>query len=635
MCGIVGYLGPLKAAPVLLSELKCLEYRGYDSAGVAVIEDGRLCVMKAAGKLSNLEEILVQKGPTARVGIGHTRWATHGVPNDTNAHPHIDSTGKIAVVHNGIIENFEELKTELIGLGYAFNSDTDSEVIAHLISYELSQGGEMLDVILRSLKRLVGAYALGIVSQEHPDRIYAVNHHYSLSVGLGQGESFLASDSMAVRQYTNRVVRLEQSEVAEITTQGVRLFNFDGLEVKRSPIAMDSSPYVIDKCGHKHFLLKEIHEQPLVLRQTLTKYLRHPNHPIDFSVGAYDPSLDDGSSENKMVGDGTAYGVHLTDEEIKGLNHINIFACGTAYHASMIGKLLIEELVGIPVAVDIASEIRGRKLLVNESTLAIACSQSGETADTLAALKEAKARGAYTMGITNRADSHLAQITPNLIVTECGIEVSVAATKTYLAQLASYYLLAIYLGEKRGTLPPEKAKALKMQLNAIPTMLEQILAREEQYKDISIKYADAHDVVFIGRGVNFPTALEGALKLKELSYIHASGYAAGELKHGPIAVLDQNVPVITVLVPGAVYEKTLSNAQEARARKAKMIVVAVDGDEQAARTFDSVLSIPPVEEILSPLTTIVPLQLLSYFISDYLGKDVDQPRNLAKSVTVE
>ena len=634
MCGIVGYLGPLKAAPVLLSELKCLEYRGYDSAGVAIIEDGKLCVMKAAGKLSNLEALLDKQGPKAMVGIGHTRWATHGIPNDTNAHPHIDKTGKIAVVHNGIIENFEELKEELISLGYAFNSDTDSETIAHLISYELTKGGEMLDVIRRSLARLVGAYALGIVSQEHPDRIYAVNHHYSLSVGLGQDESFLASDSMAVRQYTNRVVRLEQSEIAEITTKGVRLFTFDGTEVKRSPIAMDSSPYVIDKCGHKHFLLKEIHEQPLVLRQTLTKYLRHPNHPIDFTVGNFDPDLDKPKDQRK-ASDGTAYGVQLTDEEIKGLNYINIFACGTAYHASMVGKLLIEELVGIPVAVDIASEIRGRKVLVTESTLAIAVSQSGETADTLFALKEAKARGAYTMGITNRADSHLGQITPNLIVTECGIEVSVAATKTYLAQLASFYLLAIYLGEKRGTIAPERARALKMSLNGVPTILEQILAREEQYKETSIKYADAHDVVFIGRGLNFPTALEGALKLKELSYIHASGYAAGELKHGPIAVLDQNVPVITILVPGAVYEKTLSNAQEARARAAKMLVVAVDGDEQAHKIFDAVLSIPPVDELLSPLTTIVPLQLLSYFISDYLGKDVDQPRNLAKSVTVE
>jgi glucosamine--fructose-6-phosphate aminotransferase (isomerizing) len=610
---------------VLLSELKCLEYRGYDSAGVAVIEDGRLCVMKAAGKLSNLEALLAGQRQTAKVGIGHTRWATHGVPNDQNAHPHIDSTGKIAVVHNGIIENFEELKVELTGLGYKFNSDTDSEVIAHLISHEMTKGGEMLDIIRRALSRLVGAYALGIVSQEHPDRIYAVNHHYSLSVGLGENESFLASDSMAVRQYTNRVVKLEQSEIAEITTKGVRLFTFDGVEVKRSPIALDSSPYVIDKCGHKHFLHKEIHEQPLVLRQTLTKYLRHPNHPIDFTVGEFDP-------DNK---DGTAYGVHLTAEEIKGLNHINIFACGTAYHAAMVGKLLLEELVGIPVAVDIASEIRGRKLLVNESTLAIAVSQSGETADTLAALKEAKARGAYTMGITNRADSHLSQITPNLIVTECGIEVSVAATKTYVAQLATFYLLGIYLAEVRGAISAERAKELKMQLNTVPTMLEQILAREEQYKETSIRYAEAHDVVFIGRGLNYPTALEGALKLKELSYIHASGYAAGELKHGPIAVLDQNVPVITVLVPGAVYDKTLSNAQEARARKAKMIVVAVDGDEQATKTFDSVLFIPPVDELISPLTTIVPLQLLSYFISDYLGNDVDQPRNLAKSVTVE
>lgn len=622
MCGIVGYLGPASAAPVLLNELKCLEYRGYDSAGVAVIEEGRLCVLKAAGKLSNLEALLDHKKPSARVGIGHTRWATHGIPNDQNAHPHTDSTGTIAVVHNGIIENYEELREELKALGYVFHSDTDTEVVAHLVSDEYKKDKDLLKAITRTVTRLSGIFALGIVSQDHPDRIYAINHHYSLSVGLGENENFLASDSMAVRQYTNRVIKLEQSEIAEITASGVRLFTFAGKEVKRSPIALDTSPYVIDKCGYKHFLLKEIHEQPLVLRQTLSKYLVHPNHPINLNV-------------DHLSGGSESYGVHLSDEEIKGLTRINIFACGTAYHASMVGKLLLEDLVGIPVDVDIASEVRGRKILVNESTLAIAVSQSGETADTLAALSEAKGKGAYTLGITNRSDSHLAHLTANLIVTECGIEVSVAATKTYLAQLACFYLLAIYLAERRGTLSPEAARELKVKLNTIPTMIEQILAREEEIRETSVKYAEAHDVVFIGRGLNFPTALEGALKLKELSYIHASGYAAGELKHGPIAVLDQSVPVITILVPGKVYEKTLSNAQEARARKAKMIAVAVDGDEQAKKTFDSVLSIPPVDEIMSPMTTVVPLQLASYFIADYLGKDVDQPRNLAKSVTVE
>ncbi|MBI5172685.1 MAG: glutamine--fructose-6-phosphate transaminase (isomerizing) [Candidatus Obscuribacter sp.] len=624
MCGIVGYLGPSQAAPVLLNELKCLEYRGYDSAGVAVIEEGRLCVLKAAGKLSNLEALLDNKRPKARVGIGHTRWATHGIPNDQNAHPHTDATGTLAVVHNGIIENHEELREELKGLGYEFASETDTEVIVHLVSHEYAKDQDLLQSILRAVQRLAGIFALGIVCQKQPDRIYAVNHHYSLSVGLGENENFLASDSMAVRQYTNRVIKLDQSEIAEITASGVRLFTFDGKEVKRSPIALDASPYVIDKCGYKHFLLKEIHEQPLVLRQTLSKYLQHPNHPIDLNIDHLSTGLGE-----------SAYGVHLTEAEIKGLNRISIFACGTAYHASMVGKLLLEELVGIPCEVEIASEIRGRKVLVNEATLAIAVSQSGETADTLAALKEAKAKGAYTLGITNRADSHLAHITQNLMVTECGIEVSVAATKTYLAQLASFYLLAIYLAEKRGTVSKERAKELKIQLNSVPTMIEQILAREEQIRDISIRYAEAHDVVFIGRGLNFPTALEGALKLKELSYIHASGYAAGELKHGPIAVLDQNVPVITVLMPGGVYEKTLSNAQEARARKAKMIAVAVDGDEQAVKTFDSVLFVPPVEELFSPMTSVIPLQLMSYFIADYLGKDVDQPRNLAKSVTVE
>ncbi|HEY9773312.1 MAG TPA: glutamine--fructose-6-phosphate transaminase (isomerizing) [Planktothrix sp.] len=621
MCGIVGYLGPAEAAPVLLSELRCLEYRGYDSAGVAVIEDGRLCVMKAAGKLSNLETLLTQKRPLATVGIGHTRWATHGVPNDQNAHPHMDSTGTIAVVHNGIIENHDELRTELKQQGYIFNSDTDTEVVAHLVSFEYAKDKELRAAILRSVLRLKGAYALGIVCQRHPDRIFAVNHHYSLAVGLGEHESFLASDSMAVRQYTNKILKLEQSELAEITAEGARLYDFAGQEVTRPPVSMDTNPYVIDKEGYKHFLLKEIHEQPLVMRRTLGKYLAHPNKPVDFTY--------------KHNGEIPAYAVNLSETELKGIDRIHIVACGTAYHAGMVGKYLIEELCSIPVEVEIASEIRGRKMLVNESTLTIAVSQSGETADTIAALEEAKRKGSFTLGITNRPDSHLAQITNNLIVTECGIEVSVAATKTYVAQLACFYLLAIYLAEVRGAITPTRARALKSSLNSIPMQMEQILAREKETRKAAQEYSDAKDCVFIGRGLNFPTALEGALKLKELSYIHASGYAAGELKHGPIAVLDSRVPVVTVVVPGAVYEKTLSNAQEARARNAKMIAVAVDGDEMVKKTFDTVLSIPPVEELFSPMLTVVPMQLFSYFVADYLGKDVDQPRNLAKSVTVE
>lgn len=640
MCGIVGYLGPAKAAPVLISELRCLEYRGYDSAGVAIIQDGQLSVLKAAGKLGNLEKLISENKPTATVGIGHTRWATHGVPNDQNAHPHLDNSKTIAVVHNGIIENYEEIKEELLKAGFTFESDTDTEVVAHVISQEYEKEKDMLKAIFKAVGRLRGAYALGVVSQKHPDKIYAVNQHYSLSVGLGNNESFLASDSMAVRQYTNKVVRLEQSEIAEITVDGVRLFAFDGKEVKRRPVSLDSNPYVIDKGGYKHFLLKEIHEQPLVLRQTLAKYLVHPTRPVSFiphitpnGNQPTSPSLPTNNEEDNLLS--KSYGVHLTDMELKGIDRIQVVACGTAYHASLVGKQIIEQLCNIPVAVDIASEVRGRRLMVNESSLTIAVSQSGETADTLSALESAKKLGSFTLGITNRPDSHLAQITPNLIVTECGIEVSVAATKTYLAQLTAFYLLGIYLAEKRGSITQEQAKDLKSQLNAIPTLLEQILAKENDIRTASLKYADAHDVVFIGRGLNYPTALEGALKLKELSYIHASGYAAGELKHGPIAVLDSKVPVVTIVVPGSVYEKTLSNAQEARARNAQMIAVAVEGDEQVAKHFDTVLSIPPVDEFFSPLLTVVPMQLMSYFIADYLGKDVDQPRNLAKSVTVE
>jgi glucosamine--fructose-6-phosphate aminotransferase (isomerizing) len=532
----------------------------------------------------------------------------------------MDSTGTIAVVHNGIIENHDELREELKSQGYKFNSDTDTEVVAHLVSYEYTADKDLREAILRSVKRLKGAYALGIVCQKHPDRIFAVNHHYSLAVGLGEHESFLASDSMAVRQYTNKILKLEQSELAEITADGAKLYNFSGKEVTRPPVSMESNPYIIDKGGFKHFLLKEIHEQPLVMRRTLGKYLSHPNKPVDFTY---------------HNGESPAYGIRLTEMELKGIDRIHIVACGTAYHAGMVGKYLLEELCSIPVEVEIASEIRGRKMLVNESTLTIAVSQSGETADTIAALEEAKKRGAFTLGITNRPDSHLAQITQNLIVTECGIEVSVAATKTYVAQIACFYLLAIHLAEVRGTISAARAKELKVTLNTIPMLMEQILAREEDTRKAALIYAEAKDCVFIGRGLNYPTALEGALKLKELSYIHASGYAAGELKHGPIAVLDARVPVVTVVVPGAVYEKTLSNAQEARARNAKMIAVAVDGDEQVKKTFDTVLPIPPIEELFSPMLTVVPLQLFSYYVADYLGKDVDQPRNLAKSVTVE
>ncbi|HEY9786330.1 MAG TPA: glutamine--fructose-6-phosphate transaminase (isomerizing), partial [Candidatus Obscuribacterales bacterium] len=369
MCGIVGYLGTAKAAPVLMSELRCLEYRGYDSAGVAIIEDGQLSVLKAAGKLSNLEGLLKEKTPSATVGIGHTRWATHGVPNDQNAHPHTDTAKTIAVVHNGIIENYEELKDELIKANYVFESDTDTEVVAHLVAHEYHKDKDLLQAILRAVSRLKGAYALGIVSQKHPDKIYAVNQHYSLTVGLGDNESFLASDSMAVRQYTNRLIRLEESEIAEITQSGVRLFSFEGKEVKRRPISMDSNPYVIDRAGYKHFLLKEIHEQPLVLRQTLAKYLVHPSKPVNFIAHG---AAGERGEEN--------YGVYLSDMELKGIDRIQIIACGTAYHAGMVGKLVLEKLCAIPVSVDIASEIRGRRLLVNESSLTIAVSQSVETA---------------------------------------------------------------------------------------------------------------------------------------------------------------------------------------------------------------------------------------------------------------
>jgi glutamine---fructose-6-phosphate transaminase (isomerizing) len=624
MCGIVGYLGSSRAVPYLVSELKCLEYRGYDSAGVAVIEQGELKVLKAAGKLSNLESLLQTAPCEATVGIGHTRWATHGAPTDLNAHPHTDEDGLIAVVHNGIIENYNDLKDELLAAGCKFSSDTDTEVVAHLVARNYKSGKNMLQSVIEAVRRLKGIYALGIVNVKHPNEIYAVNHHYSLTVGLGEKECFLASDSLAYRQFTDQMVRLDQSEVAVISATGLKLFSFDGTETVRTPVSTDSFKFVADKCGYKHYLHKEIHEQPNVLRQTLSAYMSDVNQPVALRK----------SEAIGKNGVPTA-GITLTNKEIRGLERIQILACGTAYHAGLIGKYIIEELAGIPVDVEIASECRGRKLLVNERTLTIAVSQSGETADTLAALQQASNLGSYTLGITNRSDSHLAHLTSNLIFTKCGIEVSVAATKTYVAQLISFYLLALFLAEERGTHDAKKLLELKKELMLMPTLQEQALASEDAVKEAANHYKNAQDMVFVGRGFNYPTALEGALKLKELSYIHASGYAAGELKHGPIAVLDEQVPVITVVVPGVVYDKTLSNAQEAKARNAQMIAVAVEGDQNVARIFETVLNIPPVPEFLSPLLTVIPLQLFAYFIAEALGKDVDQPRNLAKSVTVE
>lgn len=626
MCGIVGYLGPSKAVSVLVSELKCLEYRGYDSAGVALIENGRLKILKSAGKLANLETLLKQKTPLATVGIGHTRWATHGAPTDVNAHPHTDEQGNVAVVHNGIIENFAELKEELQSLGYHFSSDTDTEVVAHLVSHYYAKTKDMLKAVRESVARLRGIYALGIVSTEDPEKIYAVNHHYSLTVGLGDHENFLASDSIAVRQYTNQTLRLDQSEIAVITPEKVRLYSFDGEESTRPPVISDTAHYVADKGDYKHFLHKEINEQPSVLRQTLAKYLPSIDKPV---------LLRKIKSSNGNGSKASTQGIELSTQEIAQIERIQIIACGTAYHAGLIGKYIIEQLTGIPTEVEIASEIRGRKLLVNQKCLTIAVSQSGETADTLGAVREAIKRQSPILGITNRSDSHLAQLAPNLIVTECGIEVSVAATKTYMAQLLSFYLLALFLAEEIQTIGNADALRLKRTLYQMPTLQESVLANDSQIKSAAIKYSHAQDMVFIGRGFNYPTALEGALKLKELSYIHASGYAAGELKHGPIAVLDDKVPVVAIVVPGVVYEKTLSNAQEARARQAQMIAVAVENDKKVENIFDTVLRIPPVDEFFSPLLTVIPLQLLSYFIAEALGNDVDQPRNLAKSVTVE
>lgn len=614
MCGIVGYIGNKPVIPVLIEGLSKLEYRGYDSAGIALFHDNCIKTFKESGKLENLRnavEFSIEKKEANTIGIGHIRWATHGAPTKINAHPHVSCCEKIAVVHNGIIENYKELKEELVNKGHEFVSQTDTEVLVHLFEETLKEFGTPHLAIQEGLKKVVGAFALGLIFSDDPEVLYSARKNAPLIIGVGDNENFIASDVPALLEYTNKIIYLDDNEIAVITAKIVNIYDFEGNKLTKKLETLPWEPVAISKMGYKHFMLKEIHEQPDVIRQTLSGRLISTDMPI---------RLDE---------------VKLNRYNLKSLERIQVIACGTSLHAALVGKHLIEELIGIPVDVEASSEYIYRRTITNDKALVIGVSQSGETADTLTGIKQAKEKGSHVLIITNRVDSTMARVADSLLPINAGIEVSVAATKSFTAQLLAFYLLAIHLAEVKGVISDNDAVKFKAELIQLPQKVEMILANKEEIKRCAKHFHNTRDFIYIARGINFPVALEGALKLKEISYINATGYPAGELKHGPIAMLDDALPVLSILMPGGVYDKVLSNSEEAKARDAKLIAVTSVNDPNLKSIFDFILKVPAVNETFSPVITNIPLQLLAYYIAEFLGKDVDQPRNLAKSVTVE
>lgn len=614
MCGIVGYIGNKPAVDILLDGLEQLEYRGYDSSGIAVKCPEEIKVYKAEGKLKNLREELAPHAyeiSKSTLGIGHIRWATHGAPTVVNAHPHTCGCGKLVVVHNGIIENYKELKAELEAKGCKFRSQTDTETVAHLVALIYGEVKDLTKAVQMATKKLEGAYALCIMHNDEPNKLVATKRNAPLVVGVGENEYYVASDVPAIIKHTNKAIYIKDNQVVTLTPNSLKLEDEFGGEIIPKVEVLPWEPVALSKMGFKHFMLKEIHEQPDVIRNILIGKLHTSDSPI---------VLDE---------------VKLTKEHLRKLNRIQVIACGTSLHAAMVGKYIIESFCGIPVDVEASSEYIYRKTVTDEHTLVIGVSQSGETADTLTAIKQAKSKGSHVLIITNRPDSTMAREADSLIPVSAGIEVSVAATKSYIAQLTSFYLLALYMAEIKESMPTKELNDIKAEMLVLPQKIEQILAHKEGIQACARKYANTRDFIYIARGINYPTALEGALKLKEISYINATGYPAGELKHGPIAMLDETMPVLSILMQGSVFEKLLSNSEEAKARNARMVALTNSSDPKLDDLFDSIIKVPEVHEFLSPIIATIPLQLIAYYIAEFLGKDVDQPRNLAKSVTVE
>ncbi len=623
MCGIVGYVGKKSVVPVIIEGLRRLEYRGYDSAGIAVSGNGDgLQIRRAEGKLRNLEEVIRLKPLHGTYGIGHTRWATHGRPTEENAHPHRDCTGRIVVVHNGIIENYVALKKKLIEEGHKFTTETDTEVIAHLVEkYFAKDNGtrpSLQEAVRKTVRELTGVFALGVISADAPNTIVAARNGPPAVIGLGKDEFFVASDVPAILYHTRDLFFLADGDLAVITPEGVKITDFAGKSLERKVQHVTWDPIMAEKGGFKHFMLKEIYEQPRAVRDTtLGRISQESGHIF----------LDE---------------MEITEAEFKAATKINIEACGTSWHAGQAGKFMIESLARIPVEVDYASEWRYRDPIVAPNTITLVISQSGETADTIAAQREAKARGSKTLAICNVVGSMITREAAGTIYTHAGPEIGVASTKAFTAQLTALYLFALYLARVRGTMDERQAARAVHELTLLPGKLEHILTRDEDCEKLAKQYVRAQDFLFLGRGIHYPIALEGALKLKEVSYIHAEGYPAGEMKHGPNALIDENLPVVIIATrdPNSElsmvrYEKTISNLKEVKARSGIVIALATEGDEEIKEAADHVLYIPPAPEELSPILEIVPLQLLAYHIAVRRGCDVDQPRNLAKSVTVE
>ena len=611
MCGIIGYAGTRDVVPVLIGGLKKLEYRGYDSAGIAVVDGSRVDVVRAEGKLSNLEAKLSEKPLSGTFGMGHTRWATHGKPNENNAHPHRDCTGAIVVIHNGIIENFLPLKQRLQKAGHEFKTETDTEVVAHLIEENMKDGTKFVDAAKKMLKELDGHYALVMIDGNEPGTIIAAKHGPPLVVGLGDNENIVASDVAPLLAYTRDIIYLEDGEYAIVDQKNVSVFGHDDEKVERAPKRILWDAVMAEKEGYRHYMLKEIHEQPRAVRDTFTGRMFEESGEIFFND------------------------LQFTPDEWTKIRKVHVIACGTSWHAALVGKFLLEDAARIPIEVDYGSEYRYRNPIIDESTLVIGVTQSGETADTIAGMQEAKKRGAKLITICNVIGAAATRMSDGVIYTNAGPEIGVASTKAFTTQLTAFYLLSLYIRQLRGGDLDDRRFAMH-ELSVIPHKIEDILAKQEKHIEaLAHKYSKSQDFLFLGRGVHYPIALEGALKLKEISYIHAEGYPAGEMKHGPIALIDENLPVVAIATHSPVYDKVVSNLQEVKARDGKLIVICDEGDDAVKALADDVIEIPWTIEPLQPILTVVPTQLLAYYIALRRGCDVDQPRNLAKSVTVE
>ena len=613
MCGLVGYIGNNAVAETLLNGLKNLEYRGYDSAGIALNDNNAIDVFKAKGKLNNLSTVLAEnssKLKNTHLGIGHIRWATHGKATIENAHPHLSNDGKLVLVHNGIIENYKSLRHELESEGFHFHSETDTETAVHLIDREYKKCHSLEEAVMAGVKRLEGAFAFCIMHQDEPDKIIAVRKNAPLIIGLGKDENYIASDIPAIIGKVRNIIHLNDGELAVVRQNAVEVKNLNGETIIKPIEAIEFNPEVISRGGYKHFMLKEINEQPVIIRRMVQEHLPDVNEPV-------------------------LWGKNGCLLDLNKIQSVNIIACGTSLHAAMFAKFLWEAWLKIPVQVEAASEYIYRENITNKHSLVIGISQSGETADTITAVKQARAKGAQILIFTNREDSSIVRQADCVVPLKAGIEVSVAATKSYTAQLAALYWVGLYLAEQKNSLPAEQLAAFKQDLCELPAKMEEILSNAAAVKSVADKLKNFSDMVYIGRGINLASALEGALKLKEISYINANGYAAGELKHGPIALLDENMPVMAVLGPGITLPKMISNCEEAKARNALLAAVVSEKADIAPGLFDYRLNIPDTNETTFPLLANIPLQLLAYYIADSLGREVDQPRNLAKSVTVE